>query len=378
MKRSIALIAMLCASTAWAEVGTIEQVENGFLIREGDRNAASSGQLVEEGDVLETGEDGIIHVRMTDDTKLVVGPETTMSIDAALIGQDTGTFETLAVGMTVGIMRMITGNSESAAYSIDTPVSTMGVRGTGVEHWMAEEAGLVVTEGLVRFCSVEVDPNTGERRILEETCIFLAAQNCIVAATQDLSTLNPEDQSLSRFELMLRQDEIVLEDYRLDLTECADRIPGSNPGGNVPGAIPEPLPLPEPGVPNNEQGQGQDGAQGSQTLQQRSAVADPTLPDSRGVTSFGGSSQGLPNEQLCTRGVVIASLQFRILELEEEIAATTDPAVIDGLEALIAQLLLVEDEVQSSGVTQQLCDDYLNVCPPPFSNAGECIPPGLE
>ena len=377
MKRSIALIAMLCASTAWAEVGTIEQVENGFLIREGDRNAASNGQLVEEGDVLETGEDGVIHVRMTDDTKLVVGPETTMSIDAALIGQDTGTFETLAVGMTVGIMRMISGNSESEAYSIDTPVSTMGVRGTGVEHWMAEEAGLVVTEGLVRFCSVEVDPNTGERRVLEETCIFVAAQNCIVAATQDLSTLNPEDQSLSRFAIMLGQlsrELDILEDYQLDLTQCADRLPGDD-GGLIPGPAPELLPPQVPGAPGDGQGQGQ-GQDGSNTGGggQSQSVVDPTLPDSNTANTFGSGVVSTESDQQCNRGVVTTTLRFRIDAKEAEIASAQ--ASEEDTTALEAELAILQAALQDAETDfdPELCEQYLTECPPSVSNAGECTP----
>ena len=126
------LILLLCAfaSPLWAEVGTVEQVENGVIIRGGTTITAEVGDDVEQGDILQTVPSGLMHVRMIDNTRFVVGQGTTISIDTALIGGDPTKFESLAVGVTVGVFRFLSGDSEKSAYEVNTPSATMGIRGT--------------------------------------------------------------------------------------------------------------------------------------------------------------------------------------------------------------------------------------------------------
>lgn len=207
------LIPLLCAfaSPLWAEVGTVAQVQNGFIIRSGTTIAAEVGDEVEQGDILQTVPSGLIHVSMIDDTRFVVGPDTTISIDTALIGSDTTKFESLAVGVTAGVFRFLSGDSEKSAYEVNTPVSTMGIRGTIFDVVHLTETDMVVTDGEVEFCAVGTN-----------ICIIMEP-TCSVGSTEQKVTKINNEQALDRFILLLDQNDI-LDGYKADTTSCGDRV----------------------------------------------------------------------------------------------------------------------------------------------------------
>lgn len=205
---------MLCsvASPLWAEVGTIEQTENGVIIRNGTTISIEVGDEVEQGDILQTPASGLIHVRMLDDTRFVVGEGTSISIDTALIGGDPTKFENLAVGVTGGVFRFLSGSSERSAYGVNTPVATMGIRGTVFDVVHDTETDLVVLDGEVEFCASETNQ-----------CIQLGA-SCTIGSTLDQEAQINDDQALDRFTLLLDQNP-VLEDYKASTVACGDRVP---------------------------------------------------------------------------------------------------------------------------------------------------------
>ena len=79
------------------------------------------------GDRIITGPSGEAQVRFRDDTKLVVGPNSMMVIDAFIFSGDTA--REISINAVRGAFRFITGNSPKDAYSITTPTATIGVRG---------------------------------------------------------------------------------------------------------------------------------------------------------------------------------------------------------------------------------------------------------
>ena len=209
------LILLLCAfaSPLWAEVGTVEQVENGVIIRGGTTITAEVGDDVEQGDILQTVPSGLMHVRMIDNTRFVVGQGTTISIDTALIGGDPTKFESLAVGVTVGVFRFLSGDSEKSAYGVNTPVATMGIRGThfDVVHDNID-THVVVLEGEVDFCALDTNQ-----------CITVFA-GCTVASTEEEEAKINDDQALDQFDL-LQDQEPLLDDFKAITVACGNRIP---------------------------------------------------------------------------------------------------------------------------------------------------------
>ena len=95
----------------------------------------ASGQLVLQpeaqvfsGDRIDTGPVGEAQIRFRDDTKLVVGPNSSMVIDA-FVFDDSDTARDISINVVRGAFRFITGNSPKDAYTITTPTATIGVRG---------------------------------------------------------------------------------------------------------------------------------------------------------------------------------------------------------------------------------------------------------
>ena len=80
------------------------------------------------GDRIITGPSGEAQVRFRDDTKLVVGPNSMMIIDA-FVFSDEDTAREISINAVRGAFRFITGNSPKDVYSITTPTATIGVRG---------------------------------------------------------------------------------------------------------------------------------------------------------------------------------------------------------------------------------------------------------
>lgn len=83
---------------------------------------------VYSGDRIITGPTGEAQIRFRDDTRLVVGPNSTMVIDAFVFADD-DTARQISINAVKGAFRFIAGNSPKDAYTITTPTSTIGVRG---------------------------------------------------------------------------------------------------------------------------------------------------------------------------------------------------------------------------------------------------------
>ena len=80
------------------------------------------------GDRIITGPGGEAQVKFRDDTRLVVGPNSMMTIDAFVFNDD-DTARQISINAVRGAFRFFTGNSPKDAYSITTPTATIGVRG---------------------------------------------------------------------------------------------------------------------------------------------------------------------------------------------------------------------------------------------------------
>jgi hypothetical protein len=80
------------------------------------------------GDRITTDQIGQAQIRFRDDTKLVIGPNSAMTIDAFVFADD-NTARKVSVNIVRGAFRFISGNSPKDAYTITTPTSTIGIRG---------------------------------------------------------------------------------------------------------------------------------------------------------------------------------------------------------------------------------------------------------
>src|SRR5258708_12109621 len=94
----------------------------------GTREGNVGGGLVRD-EVVRTGLDSATRLVMADSTNLSLGPSASLKLDRTVF-DDEHHYRDVAVRLTSGAFRFVTGNSEKAAYKITTPLATIGVRGT--------------------------------------------------------------------------------------------------------------------------------------------------------------------------------------------------------------------------------------------------------
>ena len=81
------------------------------------------------GDRIITGDVGEAQIRFRDDTRLVVGKNSSLVIDRFVYNEDP-TAREVGINFAKGAFRFISGNTASQAYSIRTPNASLAIRGT--------------------------------------------------------------------------------------------------------------------------------------------------------------------------------------------------------------------------------------------------------
>ena len=82
-----------------------------------------------QDEFVETGVLSASELRFIDDTRITVGPSSSVVLDDFVYDPDPGK-GVFALRMTEGVFRFFSGNMDSTNYSIDAPSVTVGVRGT--------------------------------------------------------------------------------------------------------------------------------------------------------------------------------------------------------------------------------------------------------
>lgn len=127
-------IVWLCLAPAFAaepvKVGLADAVRNDVSSIGGvEIVRVNAGDTVVQDEVLQTKDDSDAKIILLDDTKLSIGPRSTIKIDQAVYSTDTS-FSAVSIKLTQGAFRFITGKSDKKSYKIETPTATIGVRGT--------------------------------------------------------------------------------------------------------------------------------------------------------------------------------------------------------------------------------------------------------
>lgn len=121
-------------------------------INSGDR-VLIAGSGISVGETLVTGPRGQVQIIFADNTHMVVGPNSSLRIEAYLM-RNNGTAEKLAVNALAGSFRFITGRSPKPAYQINTPTAAIAVRGTKFDILVTRaETRVMLYEGALQLCS---------------------------------------------------------------------------------------------------------------------------------------------------------------------------------------------------------------------------------
>ena len=146
MKRVLLLLVMMTLpGLTLANSGRILYVTGQVTVeRDGRLYRAVKNARVKQGDTINTSASGRLHIRMSDRTLLSIKPDTTFSIETyrhaptrRAVNADTPTLTSSAdrsvFGLLKGGFRAITGligQRNKSAFSVNTPVATIGIRGT--------------------------------------------------------------------------------------------------------------------------------------------------------------------------------------------------------------------------------------------------------
>jgi hypothetical protein len=135
--RGWTLCALLGAATfAQAEpkaIGLVKTVTGeATILREGSRRAAEAGLPVFVGDVLRTGAPGTLGVILRDDTSLSLGSESEVVMAEFVFEPAEGKLG-MVLRVTRGVVSYLSGKIAKLAPEaarVETPVATLGIRGT--------------------------------------------------------------------------------------------------------------------------------------------------------------------------------------------------------------------------------------------------------
>jgi hypothetical protein len=135
--RTAVLAALFVLGTAaasfGADAGRIKTVRGtAWVERAGTRLPASVGTPVRQDDVIVTGADGAVGITFADDSRLSIGPDTTLAIERFAFNPTTheGTHETSLRRGTLAAVSGKLARQSTDAMKVRTPAAVLGVRGT--------------------------------------------------------------------------------------------------------------------------------------------------------------------------------------------------------------------------------------------------------
>ena len=150
-------IAVLAAGplSAQTRVGEAAVVKNEVLRVQGSATSRINvGDGLLRNEVVRTGLDSATRLVMADSTNLSLGPNATITLDRTVF-DDEHHYRDVAVKLTSGAFRFVTGNSEKTAYKITTPLATIGVRGTTLDILSQRGQTIVnLQEGASSVCTI--------------------------------------------------------------------------------------------------------------------------------------------------------------------------------------------------------------------------------
>src|ERR1700712_1808422 len=141
--------------SAQARVGEAAVVKNEVMRVQGSATSRINvGDGVVRDEIVRTGMDSAARLVMADSTNLSLGANATLKLDRTVFN-DEHTYRDIAIRLTTGAFRFVTGHSEKAAYKITTSVATIGVRGTVLDI-LAQRGSttVVLQEGASSVCTL--------------------------------------------------------------------------------------------------------------------------------------------------------------------------------------------------------------------------------
>ncbi len=160
------LVSFICTAAAALGLGAAhaetaigeatEVARNASVDGQGARRPIERGDSVAANNVISTDGKGRAAFRFVDDTRLSVGPNSSVRLDKFVFDGETNP-SSFVIRASKGVLRFSTGKGDHEAYRIQTPAATIGVRGTDFDVKIeGDQVRVSVTDGEVVLC-----PNRG-------------------------------------------------------------------------------------------------------------------------------------------------------------------------------------------------------------------------
>ena len=141
------------AVAARDQIGIAATVKNNVTQVEPQVSKIQPGDDIIRDEVVRTLLDSGAKFVLKDSTNLILGPNSTLKLDRAVFAGEKGVGD-IAVNLTVGAFRFITGNLAKESYVINTPLATLGIRGTTLDFLVQRLKNTVVLkEGQAHVCA---------------------------------------------------------------------------------------------------------------------------------------------------------------------------------------------------------------------------------
>jgi hypothetical protein len=147
--------ASLAATRAHAQtrVGEAAVVKN-EVVNVSKASQINVGDGVLRDETVRTGDDSATRLVMADSTNLSLGANASLKLDRSVFN-DEHSYKDIAIRLTTGAFRFVTGHSEKTAYKITTPLATIGVRGTILDILSQRGSStIVLQEGAASVCTL--------------------------------------------------------------------------------------------------------------------------------------------------------------------------------------------------------------------------------
>lgn len=182
------------------------------------------------GDKIVTDAKGLVQIKFSDNTKLVVGPNSSLIIEDYLL-RDDGSSGKLALNALNGTFRFITGGAAKDRYTIQTPAGTIGVRGTALDLFIsALNTFILQLHGSTEDCPTATPDDCA---ILDAVCqigILDTATFEIIKHADELTGAD-RDRAKEMFELAFSQGDLLREFKVAGAERCLKKPAGGDGGG---------------------------------------------------------------------------------------------------------------------------------------------------
>ena len=165
----LAAVSGAAAAQIVGEAEVIRRTVTGAGVQ-GTRNLAISDRLY-ENERISAGDSSHGELRLNDDSKVIVGSNSTIKLDSFVTG-GTG-FSTGAINVVKGAFRFVTGSSSKGSFRVKTPLSTVGIRGTIFDVYVEPGRELfVLFDGAIQVCT-----NAGICRTSSRNCDIIEVRS---------------------------------------------------------------------------------------------------------------------------------------------------------------------------------------------------------